>query len=65
MRPTERKLLGAAGLMAFLLAYITIAASIGARLAAAPMWLQLPYFAVVGLGWIAPLRPLFRWMNKP
>lgn len=64
MRPTSRKLLGAAGLLAFLLVYLLAAASIGSALTAAPVWLQLPYFALAGGGWIAPLRPLFRWMNK-
>lgn len=64
MRPTSRKLLGAAGLLAFLLAYLIVAASIGSALAAAPLWVQLPYFAIVGTFWILPLRPLFRWMNK-
>jgi len=65
MKPQTRKLLGAAGLLAFISIYAVLAATLGGLLAQAPLLVQLAYFAVAGFVWILPLKPLFRWMNQP
>ncbi len=31
----------------------------------APSALQWVYYAVAGMGWVLPLMPLIRWMQKP
>ena len=31
----------------------------------APSVLQWVYYAVAGMGWVLPLMPLIRWMQKP
>jgi hypothetical protein len=29
-----------------------------------PPWAALAYYAEAGVLWIAPLKPLFAWMNR-
>lgn len=57
-----RKLIGLFGVLAFLAAYIVLAIVVADRLP--PIWwVQMIYFALVGVAWGVPLIPLFRWMN--
>ncbi len=65
METRTRKAIGCFVLLAYLAAYALLAASLGAALASAlPAWGELAYYAVAGIIWILPLRPLFRWMNR-
>lgn len=60
-----RKAVGCAGLLAYLAAYAVIAATLGAYLAPMlPAWAELAFYAVAGIVWIFPLKPLFAWMNR-
>lgn len=60
-----RKAVGCAVLLAYLSAYAAIAAGIGVELAPLlPTWAELIYYAVAGIIWIFPLKPLFGWMNR-
>jgi hypothetical protein len=59
-----RKALGCMALLAYLAIYAGLAAMFGGWLLMhAPQWLLAPYYLVAGLAWVAPLKPLFRWMN--
>lgn len=59
-----RRALGSGALLLYLGLYVALAAGLGAQLAPAlPTWAQLCFFAVAGVAWVFPLRPLFRWMN--
>jgi hypothetical protein len=60
-----RKASGCFGLLAYIAIYAVLAASLGAALAPViPTWAQLIYYAIAGIIWIVPLRPLFAWMNR-
>lgn len=60
-----RKAVGCFALLAYLTLYAVIAAGIGVWLAPLiPAWAQLIYYAIAGVVWIFPLRPLFAWMNR-
>lgn len=50
-------------LLSFIAFWIWIAGTVGSALTDAPQFLQLIFYIVAGLGWILPLRPLFKWMN--
>ena len=50
-------------MLAFMALWIGAAATLGARMTAAPGWLQLVFYIVAGIGWVLPLRPLLKWMN--
>jgi protein-S-isoprenylcysteine O-methyltransferase Ste14 len=64
MNPSLRKALGSAALLTYLAVYIVVAVTLAERLSAAPWWAQLAFFALAGVGWALPLRPLFKWMNS-
>lgn len=65
MNTRTRKALGCLVLLSYLALYAGAAAALGAALAGKiPAWAQLAYFAVAGIVWIFPLKPLFGWMNK-
>lgn len=59
-----RKFVGMIIILTFLALYIFVAATIGGMLATAPVWVQIPYFALAGIFWAFPLKPLFKWVNK-
>lgn len=66
MNMRTRKAIGCAGLLAYLAVYAALAASLGAALLPiAPPWVELAYYAVAGVVWVIPLKPLFDWMNRP
>lgn len=65
MKARTRKAIGCFTLLAYMAVYAMFAASLGVAFAPhLPAWAQLLYYAVAGIVWIFPLRPLFRWMNR-
>jgi len=65
MHTRTRKAIGCFGLLAYLALYATLAANLGASLAPhLPASGELAYYAVAGVIWIFPLKPLFGWMNR-
>jgi len=63
MSARVRKAIGSAIIVAFMLAYIAVAASIGGRMP--DQWLaRLAFYLVAGTGWSLPLIPLVIWMNR-
>lgn len=61
-----RKSLGCFVLLAYLAVYAALAATLGAfLLPVLPAWAELIFYAVAGIIWIFPLKPLFGWMNRP
>jgi hypothetical protein len=61
----QRKAIGCFVLLAYLAAYTVLAASLGvALIPIIPTWAQLIYYAIAGIVWIFPLKPLFAWMNR-
>ncbi|MEZ5956105.1 MAG: DUF2842 domain-containing protein [Hyphomonadaceae bacterium] len=60
-----RKALGCLILLAYVAIYSLMAASFGlALLPLLPVWAQLIYYAIAGIVWIFPLKPLFAWINR-
>jgi hypothetical protein len=65
MNARQRKAIGCFVLLGYLAAYAVLAASLGAALALSlPPGAQLLYYAIAGVVWIFPLKPLFAWMNR-
>jgi len=58
-----RKILGAFLMIAWLLAYVAVLAVVGDRVLHEPLWAQLIFFPVAGIGWVLPLKPLLKWMH--
>ncbi|MFT3726827.1 MAG: DUF2842 domain-containing protein [Terricaulis sp.] len=59
-----RKAVGCAGLLAYLAIYAMAAATLGGMLAnhVHPL-LLIACYAIAGVAWVLPLKPLFTWMN--
>lgn len=67
MRRSQRKFIGVVLTLAFVIVYALIAMALAqARFVqGAPALLQWTYYAVIGMGWILPIMPLIRWMERP
>ncbi len=59
-----RMLLGGLLMLAWLIFYIMVAATVGGMLNNAPQWVSLIYFVIAGFGWVLPLKPLIAWMSR-
>ncbi|MBN8606991.1 MAG: DUF2842 domain-containing protein [Caulobacterales bacterium] len=65
MNVRTRKAVGCFAFLAYLAIYALLAASLGVALVPlVPTWAQLIYYAVAGIVWIFPLKPVVGWMNK-
>ena len=62
MPPRLRKLIGSAGVVGFLLAYIWVVVVLADRVPP-QTWVQTLFFTAAGVLWGVPLIPLIRWMN--
>ena len=67
MRRRQRKFIGVAATLVFVVTYALVAMALAqARFVqTAPDLLQWVYYAVIGMGWVIPLMPLIRWMERP
>ena len=60
----KRRALGSLAILIWLTAWIVGAATLGGQITTAPRLGQLLFYAVAGVAWVIPLRPLFLWMNR-
>lgn len=66
MRRRTRKFIGAIVILIFVSFYALAAMAIAqGRLQEANKFWQGLYYLVVGMGWILPIMPLIRWMERP
>jgi hypothetical protein len=63
MTPKWRNGAGMAMILVLIAAWSVLAVTIGDRLVGLPVPLLILYYAVAGLAWILPLKPLLRWME--
>jgi hypothetical protein len=58
-----RKLIGSLVIVAWMVAYISVAGVVGDRISSEHWAWKLLYFPIVGLAWVLPLKPLLRWIH--
>lgn len=63
MTPSWRKPMGMFIILAWIVIWVVAIASFSAVIGAWHPALQLMIYAVTGIVWIAPLKPLLRWME--
>jgi predicted membrane channel-forming protein YqfA (hemolysin III family) len=63
LEPTWRQPFGIFLILAWVVGWCVIVASLGALIVHAPWWTLVPYYVAAGLIWILPLKPLLRWME--
>ena len=66
LRRRNRKLIGAFALLGFVVIYALVAMALAqARpLQEASKLVQGLFYAVLGIGWILPIMPLIKWMER-
>lgn len=64
MTPSWRKPVGMLGILAYLILWVALIASFSVEIGALPALIQLLFYLIAGIVWIAPLNPVLRWMEK-
>lgn len=63
VKASWRKPAGALAILLLILVWVVLVASFSAQIGALPILVQLAIYVVLGIVWIAPLKPLLRWME--
>ncbi|HKR17324.1 DUF2842 domain-containing protein [Rhizorhapis sp.] len=63
MNPSWRKPVGMFLILGIIAVWAFIIASLSQQIGALPGWVQLIIYAVAGIVWILPLKPLLAWME--
>ena len=61
--PSWRKPAGILAILVIILVWAALVVSLAAFVEKWPVLLQGLYYLVAGVAWIAPLKPLLRWME--
>ena len=62
-RPSSRKLIGIALILLLIVIWAAFVASLAQIVGRWPILVQAPFYLVMGLAWILPLKPLIRWIQ--
>ena len=63
IEPNGRKLAGIAAILALIAVWALLIASLAHVVGSWPVLVQAVFYLVAGMIWIAPLKPLLRWME--
>ena len=63
MEPSPRKLFGVTLILMLIVVWATFVASMARIVGGWPVLVQAPFYLVMGLAWIIPLRPVVRWIQ--
>jgi predicted membrane channel-forming protein YqfA (hemolysin III family) len=61
--PTSRTLTGVALILLLIAAWAAFVASLAQLVGRWPILVQAPFYLVMGIVWIIPLKPLIRWIQ--
>jgi predicted membrane channel-forming protein YqfA (hemolysin III family) len=61
--PSPRKLAGISLILLLIVAWATFVASMAQVVGEWPILVQAPFYLVMGIIWIIPLKPLIRWIQ--
>ena len=62
-QPSYRKLVGIAAILLLIVVWAAFVASLARVVGRWPILVQAPFYLVMGLAWIIPLKPLVRWIE--
>lgn len=65
VRPSGRKPAAIAAIFALILGLAVLVVSIARFVGNWPVLVQAIFYLAIGLVWIAPLKPLLRWAERP
>jgi len=61
MEPSWRRGAGIAAILLLILFWAVLVATFAPIVGRWPILVQAPFYLIVGIAWIAPLKPLLRW----
>ena len=61
--PSGRKLVGIMLILLLIAVWVAFVASLAPVVGTWPVLVQAPYYLIMGIAWIIPLKPLIRWMQ--
>ena len=61
--PSGRKLVGIMLILLLIVGWAAFVASLAPVVGAWPVLVQAPYYLIMGIAWIIPLKPLVRWIE--
>ena len=61
--PSVRKLVGTMLILLLIVGWSAFVASLAPVVGTWPVLVQAPYYLVMGIAWIIPLKPLVRWIE--
>lgn len=61
--PSYRTLIGIALILLLIVVWAAFVASLAQIVGAWPILVQAPFYLVVGIVWIVPVKPLVRWIQ--
>jgi hypothetical protein len=61
MAPATRKLAGIGLILLLIALWAAFVASLAPFVSRWPILVQAPFYLIMGISWILPLRPLIRW----
>lgn len=61
--PSGRQLVGIFGILGWIILWAAIVASFSETIGTWPILLQAVFYLIVGIVWIAPLKPVLTWME--
>jgi hypothetical protein len=61
MEPNWRRPAGIAAILLLILIWAVLVATFAGQIGRLPILVQALFYLIVGIAWIAPLKPLLRW----
>ena len=61
--PSSRKIAGIALILLIIALWAAFVASLAQVVGQWPVIVQAPFYLIMGIAWIIPLKPLVRWMQ--
>jgi hypothetical protein len=63
VQPSSRTLFGIALILLLIVLWAALVAAMARFVGAWPILVQAPFYLIMGLIWIVPLKPFVRWMQ--
>ena len=63
VEPSPRKLVGISLILLSIVVWAAFVASLAQVVGRWPILVQAPYYLIMGIVWIVPLKPLVRWIE--
>ena len=63
LNPSWRKPAGMIAILVLILVWVVLVATFSAEIGSLPVLVQMAIYLFLGIVWIAPLKPLLRWME--